>query len=68
MIYSKLSADRKKAINNNSNRYATENYKTITLKLKPDLADDLDSICATESISRPELIKKMVGIYKSLQK
>lgn len=68
MSYSKLSKQRKKIIGANANAYAKDNYKQISIKLSPDVADKFDSICATENISRPELIKKMLEIYDKFTK
>lgn len=64
MSYNKLSADRKKAISRNAAEYAKKNYRQIKMSLAPDVADKFDSICAEENISRPELIKKLINLYK----
>lgn len=60
MGYKRLSDKQKKAISKNANAYAKQNYKQISLKLSPDLADKLDSICRDKNISRPELIKLLI--------
>lgn len=60
MAYKKLSDKQKKAISQNANIYAKQNYKQISLKLSPDLADKLDNICRDKNISRPELIKLLI--------
>lgn len=65
MIYQKLSPERKKAISRNAAEYVKNNYKRLTIALSPDVADKFDSICAAENISRPELIKKMIELYRS---
>ena len=67
MSYSKLNPERKKAISRNAAEYAKNNYKRISISLSPDVADQFDSICADEGLSRPELIKKMIELYR-LQK
>lgn len=63
MGYKKLSDKQKKAISQNANAYAKKNYKQISLKLSPDLADKLDRICRDKNLSRPELIKKLIENY-----
>lgn len=63
MSYSKLSNARKKAISRNAAEYAKNNYRRLSISLSPDVADQFDSICAAENISRPELIKKMIELY-----
>ena len=68
MSYSKLSKQRKKIIGANANAYAKDNYKQISIKLSPDVADRFDSICTAENLSRPELIKKMLEIYDKFTK
>lgn len=65
MSYSKLSPERKKAISRNAAEYAKNNYRRLSISLSPDVADQFDSICAAENISRPELIKKMIELYGS---
>ena len=65
MSYQKLSAERKKAISRNAAEYAKNNYRQIKMSLAPDVADKFDSICSSEGLSRPELIKKMVELYGS---
>lgn len=68
MSYSKLSTERKKAISRNAAEYAKNNYRQIKISLTPDVADQFDSICAAENLSRPELIKKMLEIYVKFTK
>ena len=63
MSYSKLSQERKKAISQNAYEYAKNNYRRLNISLQPDVADQFDSICAAENLSRPELIKKMIELY-----
>ena len=63
MSYNKLSAERKKAISRNAAEYAKNNYRQIKMSLAPDVADQFDSICADEGLSRPELIKKLLHFY-----
>lgn len=63
MSYSKLSPDRKKAISRNAAEYAKNNYRRLSISLSPDVADQFDSICVAENLSRPELIKKMIELY-----
>lgn len=63
MSYSKLSPERKKAISRNAAEYAKNNYRQIKISLAPDVADQFDSICAAENLSRPELIKKLLYFY-----
>lgn len=63
MSYSKLSTERKKAISRNAAEYAKNNYRRLSISLSPDVADQFDSICAAENLSRPELIKKMIELY-----
>lgn len=63
MSYSKLSPERKKAISRNAAEYAKNNYKQIKISLTPDIADQFDSICAAENLSRPEMIKKLLYFY-----
>ena len=63
MSYSKLSPERKKAISRNAAEYAKNNYRRLSISLSPDVADQFDSICKEENLSRPELIKKMIEIY-----
>ena len=65
MTYKKLQTHRKKTIGDNANAYAKDNYKQFTIRLSPDVANQFDSICQTESLSRPELIKKLIDIYKN---
>ena len=65
MSYSKLSPERKKAISRNAAEYAKNNYRQIKISLAPDVADQFDSICVAENLSRPELIKKMIDLYGS---
>lgn len=63
MSYSKLSPERKKAISRNAAEYAKNNYRRLSISLSPDVADQFDSICAAENLSRPELIKKLLYFY-----
>lgn len=66
MSYSKLSPERKKAISRNAAEYAKNNYRRLSISLSPDVADQFDSICAAENLSRPELIKKLLYFYAKL--
>ena len=63
MSYSKLSPERKKAISRNAAEYAKNNYRRLSISLSPDVADQFDSICAEENLSRPEMIKKLLYFY-----
>lgn len=65
MGYKRLSGERKKTIGDNANAYAKDNYKQFTIRLSPDVAHQFDSICQAENLSRPELIKKLIDIYKN---
>lgn len=65
MTYKKLQTHRKKTIGDNANAYAKDNYKQFTIRLSPDVAEQFDSICQAESLSRPELIKKLIQGYNS---
>ncbi|MDU2562004.1 MAG: ribbon-helix-helix domain-containing protein [Haemophilus parainfluenzae] len=46
-------------------KYAKNNYRRLSISLSPDVADQFDSICAGEGLSRPEMIKKMIELYGS---
>lgn len=61
MSYKKLTGEQKRALSENANAYSKENYKQISLKLRPDIADKFDEICKIKGVSRPELIKMLIG-------
>lgn len=60
MSYKKLTGEQKRALSENANAYSKENYKQISLKLRPDIADKFDEICKIKGVSRPELIKMLI--------
>ena len=60
MSYKKLTGEQKRALSENANAYSKENYKQISLKLRPDIADKFDAICKIKGVSRPELIKMLI--------
>lgn len=60
MSYKKLTEEQKRALSENANAYSKENYKQISLKLRPDIADKFDAICKIKGVSRPELIKMLI--------
>lgn len=60
MSYKKLTREQKRALSENANAYSKENYKQISLKLRPDIADKFDAICKIKGVSRPELIKMLI--------
>lgn len=60
MSYKKLTGEQKRALSENANAYSKENYKQISLKLRPDIADKFDAICKIKGVSRPELIKILI--------
>lgn len=60
MSYKKLTGEQKRALSENANAYSKENYKQISLKLRPDIADKFDEICKIKGVSRPELIKILI--------
>lgn len=60
MSYKKLTEEQKRALSENANAYSKENYKQISLKLRPDIADKFDEICKINGVSRPELIKMLI--------
>lgn len=60
MSYKKLTGEQKRALSENANAYSKENYKQISLKLRPDIADKFDTLCKIKGVSRPELIKMLI--------
>ncbi|MDU4566300.1 MAG: ribbon-helix-helix protein, CopG family [Haemophilus parainfluenzae] len=60
MSYKKLTGEQKRALSENANAYSKENYKQISLKLRPDIADKFDALCKIKGVSRPELIKILI--------
>lgn len=60
MSYKKLTEEQKRTLSENANAYSKENYKQISLKLRPDIADKFDEICKIKGVSRPELIKMLI--------
>lgn len=60
MSYKKLTEKQKRALSENANAYSKENYKQISLKLRPDIAEKFDEICKIKGVSRPELIKMLI--------
>lgn len=60
MSYKKLTEEQKRTLSENANAYSKENYKQISLKLRPDIADKFDAICKIKGVSRPELIKMLI--------
>lgn len=60
MSYKKLTEEQKRTLSENANAYSKENYKQISLKLRPDIADKFDAICKIKGVSRPELIKILI--------
>lgn len=60
MSYKKLTGEQKRALSENANAYSKENYKQISLKLRPDIAEKFDEICKIKGVSRPELIKMLI--------
>lgn len=60
MSYKKLTREQKRALSENANAYSKENYKQISLKLRPDIAEKFDEICKIKGVSRPELIKMLI--------
>ncbi len=60
MSYKKLTREQKRVLSENANAYSKENYKQISLKLRPDIAEKFDEICKIKGVSRPELIKMLI--------
>ena len=60
MSYKKLTEKQKRTLSENANAYSKENYKQISLKLRPDIAEKFDEICKIKGVSRPELIKMLI--------
>lgn len=60
MSYKKLTEEQKRTLSENANAYSKENYKQISLKLRPDIADKFDALCKIKGVSRPELIKILI--------
>lgn len=60
MSYKKLTEKQKRTLSENANAYSKENYKQISLKLRPDIADKFDTLCKINGVSRPELIKMLI--------
>lgn len=60
MSYKKLTEEQKRTLSENANAYSKENYKQISLKLRPDIAEKFDEICKIKGVSRPELIKMLI--------
>lgn len=60
MSYKKLTREQKRALSENANAYSKENYKQISLKLRPDIAEKFDEICKIKGVTRPELIKMLI--------
>ena len=60
MSYKKLTEIHKRALSENANAYSKENYKQISLNLRPDIAEKFDEICNIKDVSRPELIKMLI--------
>lgn len=63
MGYIKLTNERKKTLGQNANAYAKQNYKQISLKLAPDVAEKFDKLCEIKGVSRPELLKMMLDMF-----
>ncbi|KNE84453.1 MULTISPECIES: ribbon-helix-helix domain-containing protein [Aggregatibacter] len=67
MGYKKLADSTKRLISQNAGNYNKANYKQIKFQLKPEVVAEFDSLCVTEGISKAEMFRKLLTLYKNLQ-
>ena len=61
MSYQKLTAITKKSIGDNANRYSKDNYRQITLKLRPDVVERFERMCEEAKVSRAEMFRRLIN-------
>ncbi|WP_109078906.1 ribbon-helix-helix protein, CopG family [Aggregatibacter kilianii] len=67
MGYKKLADSTKRLISQNAGNYNKANYKQIKFQLRPEVVTEFDELCTTEGVSKAEMFRKLLSLYKTLQ-
>ncbi|MDA3977686.1 hypothetical protein [Gallibacterium sp. AGMB14963] len=62
--YDRYSDDAKKRLGERANNYSKENYKRISLVLKPDIFAAFENLRERENLTRTGLIEKLLENYQ----
>lgn len=63
--YDRYSDEAKQKLGERANNYAKENYKRISLVLKPDVFDIFEKLREKENLTRTGLIEKLLDNYQN---
>ena len=62
--YERYTEEGKKKLGKRANAYQKENYKKITIILKPEIFDEFEALREAEGLTRSKLIEKFLENYK----
>lgn len=59
--YNKLSEKSKKTISDNAKEYNKQNYKQISIRVKPDVHANFLELCKKNGLSQPEMLEFLIN-------